>query len=252
MRFYLGIPEPSWLGRTGVPCFVSARRLRRQATYRRALGPYAIDSGGFTELSRFGRWTISAEQYAEEVERWTEQLGRPDFAAIQDYMCEPVIRERTGKTVEHHQALTIENFLRLRELAPSVSWLPVLQGWKLSDYLQHVEDYARAGIRLRDYGSVGVGTVCRRQSTREGREIVFTLASAGIPVHAFGFKAQGIRDTFRQIRSADSMAWSFAARRRGIRLDGCKHEKCSSCLRWALQWRSELLAEIPRQPELFG
>ena len=251
MRFYLGIPEPSWLQRTAVPTFVSATRLRRKKKHQRALGPYAIDSGGFTELSRNGRWTVSAEQYADEVQGWAESVGRPDFAAIQDYMCEPVIRERTGLTVEHHQALTIANLLRLQELAPDVPWLPVLQGWRLVDYLQHVEQYKRAGVDLRACAVVGVGTVCRRQSTREGQEIVRTLAAAGIPVHAFGFKSQGIRSTFPVLRSADSMAWSFAARRRSIRLEGCTHAKCSNCLKWALQWRADLLRDVPCQPTLF-
>ncbi|MGQ0837561.1 deazapurine DNA modification protein DpdA family protein [Actinokineospora sp.] len=57
MTFYLGTHQPAWLARDlGVPLLVSHRRLAGRASLPRATGPWACDSGGFTELSLHGRW----------------------------------------------------------------------------------------------------------------------------------------------------------------------------------------------------
>jgi hypothetical protein len=53
--FFLGTHQPNWLT-LGVPLFVSDRRLRRYRTLPRAAAPWALDSGGFTELSQYGTW----------------------------------------------------------------------------------------------------------------------------------------------------------------------------------------------------
>lgn len=56
--------------------------------------------------------------------------------------------------------------------------------------------------------------------------------------------------------SADSLAWSFAARCEP-RLPNCQgHKNCANCARYALAWRGELLAQVasgearPRQGDL--
>ncbi len=160
----------------------------------------------------------------------------PDFAAPRDWMCEPHMLDRTGKTIADHQVLTIESYANLVAIAPSVPWLPVLQGWHADDYRSHAEQYAAAGFDLRAAPRVGVGSVCRRQGTREGAAIVHAVADLGIRVHAFGVKVDGLRLFGDRIASADSMAWSFIARRRRIQLPGCTHKSCANCLRWALEW----------------
>jgi hypothetical protein len=38
------------------------------------------------------------------------------------------------------------------------------------------------------------------------------------------------------LESADSMAWSFTARRENIRLPGCNHKNCFKCHTYAMQW----------------
>ena len=59
------------------------------------------------------------------------------------------------------------------------------------------------------------------------------------------------------LRSADSLAWSYRARKRPP-LPGCPHARCSHCLRYALAWRERVLAVIARAsrrpvpPSLFG
>ena len=54
MKFFLGTHLPQWLGRIDVPLFVSHRMLHKRRTFPRALGEWALDSGGFTEISMFG------------------------------------------------------------------------------------------------------------------------------------------------------------------------------------------------------
>ena len=66
-RFYLGTHEVSWLGRTAAPLFVSHRRLRARRRLPRALGAWALDSGGFTELALNGRWETSPTTYVAAV-----------------------------------------------------------------------------------------------------------------------------------------------------------------------------------------
>src|SRR5688572_22878073 len=116
MIFYLGTHQPHWLARTAAPLFVSARRLRDRKSLPRALGPWALDSGGFSELKLFGTWTVTARQYAAEVRRWRDEIGNLEWAAPQDWMCEPFMLAKTGYTVYQHQQFTVNNFLTLNAL----------------------------------------------------------------------------------------------------------------------------------------
>jgi hypothetical protein len=68
----------------------------------------------------------------------------------------------------------------------------------------------------------------------------------GTRLHGFGVKRTGLRHTGVWLQSADSMAWSFQARRQRLRLPGCAHRTCSNCLRYALRWRADLLRDIHR------
>jgi hypothetical protein len=240
MLFYLGTHQTNWLDFAPFPLFVSDRRLRVRVRLPRAASRWALDSGGFTELSMHGRWETSPQEYVERVNRYHEEIGKLDWAAPQDWMCEPQIREKTGLTVEQHQARTIENYHELRALAPHISFTPVLQGWVLDDYLRHVEMYAASGVDLFSAPVVGVGTVCRRQATAEGVEIIRTLAGLGLRLHAFGFKRLGLRKCASMLASSDSLAWSFRARR-SEPLPGCTHKSCANCFKFADKWRTETL-----------
>jgi hypothetical protein len=237
--FYLGTHEPSWLARARVPLFISRRRLARQKNWPRALSRWALDSGGFSELSMFGAWQTSARQYAAEATGWRAQIGRMDWAAVQDWMCEPFILAKTRRTIAQHQAATLRSLRQLEQLAPDVTWLPVLQGWTRDDYERHADAYERAGIDLAARPIVGIGSICRRQGTREAAEIVRAMARRGLAIHVFGFKTLGLISVRNDVISADSMAWSYQARKRS-RMDGCTHHLCSNCLAYALRWRGEL------------
>jgi hypothetical protein len=245
--FYMGAHHCEWLARASVPLFVSRRELGRRKTLPRAVTPWALDSGGFTELSLHGRWTLSAADYVAQARRFRDEVGMLQWAAPQDMMCEPEMLARTGLTVEQHQALTIENYLELRALAPEMPFVPVLQGWCFGDYMDHAEAYERAGVDLAALQLVGVGTVCRRQHTARVSQVLCVLHSMGLKLHAFGLKKDGLRSSVNYLASSDSMAWSANARRNpGDRIAGHTHKSCSNCIEWAMGWRQDALESIGR------
>lgn len=248
MQFYLGTHLPNWLEQTAVPLFLSTRRLSGRKSLPIALGPVAIDSGGYSELSMYGDWRTAARQYVGDVQRYVADIGQVEWAAAQDWMCEPWVLQKTGLSVKTHQALSIASLLELRDRAPEIPWAPVLQGWTVADYLHHVDAYAHCGVDLMQEPIVGVGSVCRRQGTYDGVAILSNLAALGLRLHGFGIKKNGLYRLARYLASADSMAWSFDARRKQRPVCGGTHKNCANCLIFALRWRDELLATLALRP----
>lgn len=260
--FYLGSNNAAWLKREafrGIPLFISRRTLAGRKRLPRAITRWAVDSGGFTELKMHGRWTVTAAEYVRDLARFDVEIGSVDWSAPQDWMCEPEMLERTGLTIPEHQRRTVASVQELRALGARV--IPVLQGWKLADYLRCVEDYDRAGIDLRDEPIVGLGSVCRRHATDEAAVIVRRLFALGIRVHGFGFKSDGVRKCHDALASSDSMAWSLGARRAAARKTGPRpgemypghqalHRSCSHCADWALLWRETLLSTLGRPVQI--
>lgn len=355
MQFYLGTHMPGWLGDerfAEVPLFVSHRALKGRKTLPRALGSWALDGSGFSTVQIHGRWTFAAKEYAASVRRYRDEIGRLDWAAPMDWMCEPQVREGlvkrrkpplcdacksagrtvlaspvrmrttavdgderptfrcevcnatvagkppqihvgrwrawaerqgnllraaiaeadrlkidavvvfhgTGLSVDEHQERTVENFLELRRDAPDLRITPVLQGWTPWDYLRCLALYEKRGVNLRAEPLVGVGSVCRRQGTATGERIIRWLAEEGLRLHGFGFKIQGLQACHDALASADSMAWSFAARR-DRPLPGHDqpgpgrpkgHINCANCPTAALLWRDKLLASLTSAPARRG
>ncbi len=261
--FFLGSHQPAWLQAAGVPLFVSDRRLRGRKKLPAATTEWALDSGGFTELQLHGRWTTSPQEYAARVRRYRDEIGHLAWAAPQDWMCEPIVINGgqagplafagTGLSVAEHQRRTVQNLLQLRDLAPDVPWIPVAQGYTQSEYLACVDAYAAAGVDLTQERLVGLGSVCRRQASGPAHAIILALRARGVRrLHGFGVKIGGLARYGRLLASADSLAWSYAARRRRAPLPGCTgHTSCANCLRFARQWRQRVLAtlEAPR-PQL--
>jgi hypothetical protein len=249
VRFWLGTHRPNWLGLVSVPLFVSQRTLGPRRSLPRASCEWALDSGGFSELSMYGRWQTSADAYEASIRRYQDEIGMLEWAAPQDYMCEPVMLAKTGLTIREHQARTIASYLDLSSRGLPV--IPVLQGWMLADYARHVEDYDDAGVDLRDAALVGLGSVCRRQATSEIHRIVWELRSLGLRLHGFGVKTSGLGSYGDLLASADSLAWSYAARHRPP-LPGCKHSSCANCPVFALQWRDRILATLDDSRSIFS
>lgn len=245
MIFYLGTHVPSWLERTYVPLFISRRRIHMRHKFPRAEGRWALDSGGFSELSLTGKWNVSARQYTQEVRRYSEEIGNMDWAAAQDWMCEPFIIAKTGLSVLEHQRRTVCNYMELMSLAPELPWVPVIQGFEECEYLRCIDMYSHYGVDLSAMPTVGLGSVCRRQGTAMVEKLVRRIqCEYGIRLHGFGFKVLGLERVANALHSADSMAWSMAARR-SDRLPKCCHPgNCANCLNYALKWRRELLGRV--------
>jgi len=243
MRFYLGTHQPSWLAcDIGVPFLVSHRRLADRRTLPRANSPWALDSGGFTELSLHGRWRTDAASYVKAVRRYATEIGHLDWAAPRDRMTEAHVLARTGLSLRTHQHLTVVDYLRLRDLDPELPFIPVLQGQSITDYHRCADMYEQRDIDLAALPLVGVGSVCRRQHTVEVERIVRSLAARGYRLHAFGAKVLGLARYADVIASSDSASWSL----RGRHLPGCTptHRSESNCLRFALEWHFRLLTRL--------
>ncbi len=254
------------------PLFVAKQRLPRVRRYP-AVAEWALDSGGFSELQQHGRWRATPQQYADEISTIVETMGAPDFVAPQDWMSEPAMIEGgpltgpggpvavgTGLSVAEHRSRTVENLLDLRDIAPEIPWLPVVQGYRLDDYLRCVDLYASAGVDLTLEPIVGVGSVCRRESTTEAVEIFRTLHELGIRIHGFGIKQRGIAQAWQYLESADSLAWSYnaraeasRARRLGLPSPSCRDDlaHCGNCPHYAAGWHDRTVGRArPWQPAL--
>jgi hypothetical protein len=259
-QLWLGTHQTGWLwdGSVDFPVFVSRRRLKRyKRLYRATVPAWALDSGGFTELSTYDRWTIGPREYVAEVARYQREIGGLAWAAPQDFMCEPeiiyggVINGKrfpgTGLSVPVHQHLTVLNYVMLINIWPEYSddpcpFIPVLQGWTMGDYRRCAALYQAAGVDLAAAPLVGLGTVCRRQSTVRTGLIAAWLADDGIRLHGFGLKAEGLALYGEHLVSCDSLAWSFDARSQPA-LPGCGHPNCSNCRVYASRWRARMLAD---------
>jgi hypothetical protein len=159
-------------------------------------------------------------------------IGKMEWAAIQDWMCEPFVIERTGLSVAEHQRRTVQSYLDLTRIAPEVPWVPVLQGYTHAEYLECLALYTAAGVDLTRLPLVGIGSVCRREGTKEAEAIIKDLADRGLKLHGFGFKTAGLVNCAAALASADSMAWSYGARKR--------KPGSQNCLATALAWRAGL------------
>jgi hypothetical protein len=260
VEFLLGTPEPSWLRRSSVPLFISHRRLQRyKGALPKAIGPWACDSGGFTALNKpAGQWDMTESEYIDAVSRYVEEVGMLQWAAPMDWMCEPKVVRNTGLTVTEHQHRTVDNYVSLRDEAPQLPFIPVLQGYEPSDYDRCIAMYDAAGVDLWKTPLVGLGTMCRRQATDEIDRIVSDLALSGLSLHGFGIKIRGLKKYGWALTSADSMSWSIRARKAdGPILPGCHHGKngdgnCANCFAFAHHWREHdvLPTLVNQQPRM--
>ncbi len=277
MRYYTGVGHPYHLSDTPAPLFISIPTLTRYAAYRgqgqdwpcQSFGArWAGDSGAYAALmlnkdNDAHPWSMDPDTYGslwvtyvEAISHEAPQYLGPDFIAVQDWPCEPGVRERTGMSVREHQELTLESYLYLSREFDFLPWLPILQGWTPAEYVDHFAMYERAGIDLRGQ-RVGIGSVCRRGSQAGISAVLHALAPLGMRMHGFGVSINGLRLAGHLLASSDSQAWSATARRERIRLDGCTHMSrpdrvtgerqetdCRNCFRYALAYREEVMQAL--------
>ncbi|MFC5342908.1 hypothetical protein ACETK8_20080 (plasmid) [Brevundimonas staleyi] len=221
-RFFVGVHYPAlaWpLTLRGFRVCLSAKTLVGRAGDAPFLGcsdPWLLDSGAFTQVTRRGGFDQSPSDYAALVRRYarTGLLA----AATQDFMCEPGALKATGLTVRAHQALTLDRYDAILDAdTGGVPLMAVLQGWSPDDYRRHLEAY---GARLAPGAWVGVGSVCKRQGDPRIVAAILEAVRSERPdlrLHGFGVKTTSLRDPAvrSQLATADSLAWSMAARREG-------------------------------------
>ena len=240
MKFFLGTHRPHWLRLPefeNIPLFVSDRTLRNYKKLPESVTTWACDSGGFTELSTYGEWRTTPYSYAARVRRYMDNIPGLQWASPQDWMCEPWILEKTGKTIQEHQELSVKSLANLRTLSSDIQWVPVLQGWERDDYLRHWEMYEKAGFNLANEPVVGLGSVCRRQATKGAEAIVRSLQP--LRLHGFGMKKTAIKNFGFLLTSSDSMAWSYGGRMKPD--PDCPKKACNNCIHYALRWYYQVL-----------
>lgn len=208
---------------------------------------FAMDSAGFTAILNFQRkgrqrgmagvfpWT-----YAQYVEFATQSGAR--WWSQPDLCCEPEVaadQEQVHYRV-HATATLLEGCLRVlyqwqndlsrqgwsagaiaNALRPPV---PVLQGYRVSDYLRSLELLVQVWERWTPWLSmpklIGLGSVCRRDLRHPEHGLYAILAGLegelpeGSRLHLFGVKGQCLDELkmYDWIASADSMAYDFGAR----------------------------------------
>lgn len=176
-----------------------------------------MDSGAFSTLLKHGGYPEPPEAYAAQIKRWSTN-GRLLAAVTQDYMCEPHMLAITGLTIADHQRLTIERYDALMACdLGGVYLMPVLQGYAPADYVRHLEMY---GDRIGPGAWVGVGSVCKRNGDPAAIEEVLLAINRVRPdlrLHGFGIKTTALRSPVVRalLWTADSMGWSYAARKQG-------------------------------------
>lgn len=215
VEFFIGLHQPSDAKNFG-PVMVSVNRLKtRKSAFQ--VGDWMMDSGAFTAINTYGGYPEGVEVYAAHIRRWASN-GNLRCAVAQDYMCEPFMVAKTGLTVAEHQRLTIERYDALLACdTAGIYILPVLQGYTPQDYVTHLAAY---GDRLAHGAWVGVGSVCKRNGDARAIEAVLCAIKAQRPdllLHGFGLKTTALRSGLVRscLATADSMAWSFAARKQG-------------------------------------
>jgi hypothetical protein len=229
VRFFVGLHQPNDAQHFDA-AFISVNRLRKRKSAF-VVGDWILDSGAFTEISTHGRYRESVREYAEQIRRW-KSCGNLLAAVTQDYMCEAWILAKTGLTVADHQRMTIERYDALVAEDTGVPILPALQGWHPHEYVDHIRQY---GDRLPHGAWVGVGGVCKRQGNIASIGAVLMAIHRERPdlrLHGFGVKTTALQSGLIQqmLYTADSMAWSFAARKVGRNPNDWREAKA-----WAVQ-----------------
>jgi hypothetical protein len=215
MRFFVGLHQPSD-ARHFDACFISVNRLRNRKSHF-AVKDWILDSGAFTQINQHGRFIESPEEYAAQIRRWAK-CGHLVAAVSQDWMCETDALAKTGLSIPDHQTKTIYRYEAIRDAGIGDAYLlPVLQGFAAADYARHADQY---GNRLPVGAWVGVGSICKRNGNPSAIVAVLKAIKEARPdlrLHGFGLKQTAFGNSYitRNLYSADSMAWSFAARKQG-------------------------------------
>ena len=214
----------------------------------------ALDSAGFVAWAHYGDYPWTVEQYvglaAARPWAWWAQM---------DACCEPEIA-RSRDAVRLRQAETIRLLFECQRAAARsgiAAPMPVLQGWRVSDYVWHATQ-----LDLRNETMVGVGSMCRRGvHGPDGLVAVVDSLDRVLPnnvtLHLFGVKSDGLASLARhpRVASVDSMAWDVEARTVGRKAGSVTMEvRTAAMRRWyeAQVLRMARAGGVPGVLSLFG
>lgn len=243
MRFFVGLHHPHVAGNFEA-AFISVNTIRnRKSAF--PVNEWIMDSGAFTTIAKHKGYPQPVSEYADQIRRWKHN-GELLAAVSQDYMCEKYMLSLTGLTVEDHQRLTIERYDALIAEDTGVYIMPVLQGYSPGEYVRHIRQY---GDRLKPGMWVGVGSVCKRNANIMAIWMVLDAIKDARPdlrLHGFGLKKTSLQEPIIRnlLESADSMAWSFAARREGRNANDWREAKAF------IQDIADRITASMRQPKL--
>lgn len=168
-----------------------------------------LDSGGYSLMIEQGEHPPT-DDYLDTVVEYDA-----DRFAIQDYPCEPDILRKYGRSVRDHQrrttTATAECLVRAEERGIDAEPVAVIQGWERDDYIRHIRELREEDL-LTEH--IGIGSVCRRNQSREIQNIISAVSSelgSDHKLHAFGVKNQILthKPTRDALHSADTTAWYF-------------------------------------------
>lgn len=244
MRFFVGLHQPSDARHFDVCCISIARLAKRKGPFK--VRDWMLDCKGFRTIEEYGGYPRPVSEYAAQIKR-LKSNGNLLCAVSQDYMCEPKQLARTGLTVADHQRLTIERYDELLRCDTGVYIMPVLQGYTPDEYVGHIRQY---GMRLKRGMWVGVGSVCKRNgSPCLILDVLIAIKEVrpDLRLHGFGVKTTALaHGTIRALlHTADSMAWSFAARKQGRNANDWREaEKLKGAVNRRQQYQSHLIEAV--------
>lgn len=244
-EYFIGWHQPN-NGKSGCGlferCMISVNTLLRRKSHFK-VRRWILDSGAFTRILS-GKGHLLIEIYARLIIKWS-YCGDLCAAVTQDYMCEKFILEITGMTIEEHQELTTQNYVKLAQLVSEIQYeiavsvllsipflyslelinqilslvkqtyiMPVIQGYSPRDYVNHIRMY---GDLLSEGMWVGVGSVCKRNASPGQVESVLLAIYNERPdlkLHGFGIKRNSLISPvcWDLLYSADSQAHGFAGK----------------------------------------
>jgi len=249
-------------GKTCQGAMISANALRGRKSPP-SVGRWMLDSGAFTQISRFGDFTMSPKDYVELAVRF-QDCGDLACIVTQDYMCEPFVIHQLklmGKEASWrlHQRKTVDRYLQIMEEAEKqglkVPVMPVLQGWEVEDYMEHWELYANnnpigawarpSPFQPEQHKWLGLGSTCKRNKKPAVVSLILDtlpweyLNEWGFKIHAFGLKTTALKHGSIKDRlySADSFAYDYHARMTG----SCRtrRERINSATAWGRKIRED-------------
>lgn len=171
-----------------------------------------LDSGCFSFFSRYAEYPFELQTFLDLAYHVREQSPLYRVVTL-DYPCEPEINRKQHSTNEERIARTVERAIECIDADSSLSWLPVIQGYSIQEYLACIDLYREQGVESEFWA---IGSICSRKGQPyKVREIICRIKEAlgDVRLHAFGLSLLYLQDPqiFGALFSSDSAAWNWGA-----------------------------------------